>query len=168
MKSSNHVTLRVFALSLVCLAFSSAAQAQMGMQGQLGGIGQGQTGLPLNFPGMLPGGNLNGLPNNQIATPQQMQQMIMMRALQSRGHHHGVQTGYPDPIIQAGPQMSPGDMGYTDSGTSGSTRNGSSEKRAAARAAREQQKALLREKAEAKKASKPAVKNAGKAKGDAF
>ena len=111
-----------------------------------------------NFPGMLPGqaGGMMNSPANQIGLTPQMQQYMMLRAMQGGGHHHGVQTGVANPIIGAGPQFDPSSAWSGDSATQSSAgRHSSSEKRAAARLAREQQKQLTRERAESKKAKAP-------------
>jgi hypothetical protein len=140
--------------------------AQVGPNGQM----IPNPGSLMGGGGMMPGqmGGLNGMPGNQMATPQQLQQMMMLRAMQGMGHHHGVQTGVPNPIIGGmGPQFNPmgGGNGYSAPSTAG--RRNSSEKRAAAKLAREQQKQLTRERAAEAKRTKGVTRPIGKAKGDA-
>jgi hypothetical protein len=134
-------------IPMVWAALCVAAPAQVTGQSNFG-----------NFPGMLPGqaGGLMNSPANQIGLTPQMQQYMMLRALQGAGHHHGVHTGVANPIIGAGPQFDPS-AAWTNYGSqqNSSGRHSSSEKRAAARLAREQQKQLARERAESIKAKAP-------------
>jgi hypothetical protein len=149
-------------LAAVLLSAATAAQAQILNSGQPGSLGS-FTGM---MPGQMPG--LNAA--NQVGLSPQIQQYMMLRALQGAGHHHGVHTGFMNPIIGAGPQFDPSSV-WTNNGSqyagsqyggsqSAGNRHSSSEKRAAARAAREEQKHLARERAERNKAkvSKPAGK----------
>jgi hypothetical protein len=134
-------------LPAVWAVLGVTASAQVG--GQPSNIG--------NFPGMMPGQSGGLMPGNAGGLSPQMQQYMMLRALQGAGHHHGVQTGVANPIFGAGPQFDPS-SGWMDDGSqaaSNSTGRNSSDKRAAIRLAREQQKQLARERAESKKAKAP-------------
>lgn len=106
-----------------------------------------------------------------------LQQLILMRALQSRRSRGGVRTGVPNPIINVGPPalMPMEDPLAADDSSAGSSkrRKSSSEKRADAARKKEEQKQALREKNEKKlaaakaKADKNALKDALKRKADA-
>jgi hypothetical protein len=90
-------------------------------------------GTPIAVPGVVP------TPQGQ-PTPEQMRDIMTMRALQNRGGRGQVRTGVPQ-IIGLGPQPMLGPVGggnYDDANTS--TRKSSSQRRAEARAAREEQK----------------------------
>ena len=120
------------------------------LSAQIVGNGSGINQLPNG--GMLPFGGMNqGLPGQNL-TPQQLQSMMLMRAMQSRGRR-GVQTGIP----QSFPFGSPG-FGAppvelpSDSQASAGQKTSSSQKRAEARKAREDQKKTDREQGKAKKA----------------
>lgn len=157
-----------WALGIAALLLSAAtAQAQFINPGMPGSMGT----FPGMMPGQMPGLNAAG----QMGISPQVQQYMMLRALQGAGHHHGVHTGYMNPIIGAGPQFDPSSVWMQNGNPYGSNqygasqygsnqaggRHSSSERRAAARAAREEQKQLTRERAERNKAK---AAKAGKAK----
>jgi hypothetical protein len=128
-------------------AFATPASAQV-----VGGANNGQ-----NTGGiMLPGLNIP----NQNLTPEQMQSIMMMRALQGRGRGQ-VRTGVPqgDPFAQQQPGFVPFGQGATPVDDSTATRKSSIEKRVAARKAQEEQKRAARD---AAKAKKPKVENKAK------
>lgn len=147
------------AFLMSCSASLATAQSQAVHPGQASNIA--------SFPGMLPGqlpSGFNGV--GQYGISPMAQQYMMLRGLQGMGHHHGVQTGYMDPIIGAGPQFDPtavwsnnGGYGY---GANDGVRQTSSDRRAAARAARDEQRHLARERADRNKAK--SVKAADKGK----
>ncbi len=123
------------AIGLAWSGLAASAWAQGGFNGQQqlpNPMGMGQAnpnGVDLSYMMQAQQGGLNSMPGNQMASPQQMQQMMMLRALQLRGHHHGVQTGMPQ-IYGAGPQFNPletFDNGPAQSG-SGSGRRSSTDK----------------------------------------
>jgi hypothetical protein len=139
------------AAAVAAFAGNCSAQVIAGGQ-QPGGPQQAAGGGPIMFPG------LNGqLPGAAQMSPQQLQSIMMMRALQMRGRHQ-VRTGIPQDI-QMGPQGSMGptmfpqvDDTSTSLKSSTETRKSSNEKRAEARALRDEQKRAAREEAKAKKA----------------
>jgi hypothetical protein len=151
-----------FAWALAAFAGDCSAQIVAGGQ-QPGGPQQAAGGGPILFPG------LNGqLPGAARMSPQQVQNIMMMRALQMRGRHQ-VRTGIPQDI-QMGPQGSMGPMMFpqvddtsTSRKSSTQTRKSSTEKRAEARALRDEQKRAAREEAKAKKAKTKKVKAADQA-----
>jgi hypothetical protein len=116
--------------------------------------------------GVLPG--QAGFPPVQGMTPQQlarMQQIMQLRALQSRGHHQP-RTGVPqfgNSAPNSGQQMQmPDPSQYAQPAASSGGKKTTAEKRAEANAAKEERKKVLREQAEQKKLN--AVKPLAKAK----
>lgn len=146
------------AASLLALGSAATAQTQAVRPGH-NAMNSGMNSNLGAFPGMLPGQvpGLNAV--GQMGISPQMQQYMMLRGLQGMGHHHGVHTGYMDPIIGAGPQFDPTAMWMNNGGGMyDAGRMSSSDRRAAARAAREEQRHLARERAEKNKAVKPTGK----------
>jgi hypothetical protein len=98
----------------------------------------GAQGIPLVVPNLGP-----------QMTPQQAQNLMMMRMMQSRGRH-SVRTGVPQDI-----QMAPGVGGPTPPAATdikSKSHKSSAEKRAEARKANEEKKRAAKEDAKAKKA----------------
>ena len=121
-------------LSAVARAqFSTAPTTTPGTTGPANGINNGG---PLVIPGM----GTSSVPQTQL-TPDQLQSIMMMRALQNRGRGQ-VRTGVPQ-FVPMGPQ---GMMGGFDDGSGaydqsgGSVRKSSTQRRAEARQARDEQK----------------------------
>lgn len=107
-----------------------------------------------------------------------IQQLILMRALQSRRGRGGVRTGVPNPIINVGPPPlmpteDPLSNSADSSAGSSKKRKSSAEKRAEATRKKEEQKKALAEKNEKKvaaakaKADKDALQRALKRKAEA-
>ena len=131
------------------LQFAAPASAQFFGNGQL--PNNGNNALPI-FPTQGQGAVSN-------LTPQQMQSIMMMRAL-SGSRRHGVQTGFPQniPMGNSGFGGTPVDL---ESGIMPEpTRKTSSQKRAEARKLRDDQKHAIHQDEKAKKA-KPAKKARG-------
>jgi hypothetical protein len=126
------LTIIVVLLSLATQAFGQFTQSPTTQSGLKGVPATG--GVPITIPQVG-----TSVPQNQL-TPEQMQSIMTMRALQNRGGRGQVRTGVPQDI-GLGPQggVMPFDGGgYDQSDTS--TRKSSSQRRAEARAAREEQK----------------------------
>lgn len=83
-------------------------------------------------------------------TPAQIQSLYLLRALQSRGSR-GVRTGVPQFVPFGGPGFMSGPMYPMQNVQPQATSSSTADKRAAARAAREEKNRLAREKAEAKR-----------------
>jgi hypothetical protein len=113
--------------------------------------------------------NLGTLPGNAQMSPQQLQSIMMMRALQGRGHR-GVQTGIPQNIPMGsfpgmnGPSNMPNQAAATTS--KNSTQKSSSQKRTEARQARDEQRRAARDEAKAKKAKTDKAKTDKSGKSD--
>ncbi|MBI3837018.1 MAG: hypothetical protein HY288_03685 [Planctomycetia bacterium] len=99
----------------------------------------GQAILPL--PGPITGGNL---------TPQQMQSIMMMRALSGRGRH-GVQTGFPQIIGMGNSGFGGAPVQLQSPPQPKSTRKTSAQKRAETRKLRDDQKHAVRQDEKSKK-----------------
>lgn len=136
----------------VCLATQAFGQFTKGLNSQPpttqlpnapnGGVGpNGGFGVPAvgGTPIPIPQNGGAGVPQNQL-TPEQMQGIMMLRGLQNRGGRGQVRTGVPQDI-GLGPQqgMMPFNGGFDDQPDT-SSRRSSSQRRAEARAAREEQK----------------------------
>jgi len=125
---------------LLCLATQAFGQFTRSPTTQNGTNQNGANGVPAagGVPIAIPQAGA-GVPQNQL-TPEQMQSIMMMRALQNRGGRGQVRTGVPQDI-GLGPQggtMPLDGGGYNQSDSS--TRKSSSQRRAEARAAREEEK----------------------------
>lgn len=124
---------------LFSLATQALGQFTQSPTNQNGTNQNGTTGVPATggVPIAIPQPG-TAVPQNQL-TPEQMKNIMMMRALQNRGGRGQVRTGVPQ-NIGLGPQgtMPFDGGGYDQSDTS--TRKSSSQRRAEARAAREEQK----------------------------
>jgi hypothetical protein len=134
------------------LLFATPASAQFFGNGQL--PNNGNNALPI-FPtlGPAPGNNL---------TQQQLQSLMMMRAM-SGMRRHGVQTGFPQniPLGNSGFGGAPVQLMSPTTSESQTTHKSSAQKRAEARKLREDQKHAVRQDEKSKKA-----KAAKKARGD--
>lgn len=120
--------------------FASPASAQFFGNGQL--PNNGNNALPIfPTPGPITGNNL---------TPQQMQSMMMMRAM-SGVRRHGVQTGFPQIIGMGNSGFGGAPVQLQSPVTPPSTHKSSSQKRAEARKLREDQKHAVRQDEKAKK-----------------
>jgi hypothetical protein len=130
-------------LAPTCYAQFSGGAAQPNLP-------QGTSAMPMMIPnaGMMPGA--------AQMSPQQLQGMMMMRALQGRGSHQ-VRTGIPNPIqMGPGPMMgnpfAPAYQGQQQQQqTNGTAKTSSSQKRIEARRLREEQKRSAKEAAAKKK-----------------
>jgi hypothetical protein len=145
------VTSCVTLVASLCLATQAYGQFTKAPSGQPpttqlpnapnGGVGNGGFGVPTvgGTPIPIPQNGGAGVPQNQL-TPEQMQGVMMLRGLQNRGGRGQVRTGVPQDI-GLGPQqgMMPFDGGFYDQ-PDASSRKSSSQRRAEARAAREEQK----------------------------
>ena len=166
------------ALALATATFSALApptDAANGGNGSGSGTGNG------SGSGSGAGtGTSGGVSNAPTVVDQNtaIQQLILMRALQSRRSRGGVRTGVPNPIINVGPPaiMPTEDPLAGDNSSSVSSnkkRKSSSEKRAEAARKKEEQKKAALEKNEKKlaaskaKAEKDALKKAMKRRADA-
>ncbi len=149
---------RICSVALISALTCTLALLAPELSAQVVGNGSGINQLPNG--GMLPLGGMNqGLPGQNL-TPQQLQQMMLMRAMQSRGRH-GVQTGIPQslPFGSSGFGAPPVQFPSEDQAST-SQRSSSSQKRAEARKVREDQKKTDREQGKAKKGK--AVKQVAK------
>jgi hypothetical protein len=133
--------------------FATRASAQVVAGGQPLNGQQAINGGPIMLPG------LNGMmPGGSQLSQQQLQNLMLMRAMQMRGRHP-VRTGFPQDI----PLGNPGSLGGATAtpaaaDTKTASRKSTSQKKSEARAAREEKKRAAKEEAKAKKAkaSKPA------------
>jgi len=126
-------------VALGCVA--SDASAQVALQ-------SGGTAARIPSPVLNPAQGL---------TQQQLQSLMLMRAMQSRG---GARTGYPQ-FIPMGNQGFGEQSVYSDGGESTSTRKSSAQRKAEARKTREEQKHAQRDAAGKGKKAKPAKKPKG-------
>jgi hypothetical protein len=134
----------VYGRAWVCLlgcalaAYATQASAQVVTN-------NGQNNLPFQIPGMIG--------QNQSLTPQQMQSIMMMRALQGRGRGQ-VRTGVPqgDPFAQQQPGFDPWQGAAPVDDSTDTTRKSSVSKHAEAHKAQEDQKRAARDAAKDKKA----------------
>ena len=128
------------------LLFATGASAQFFGNGQL--PNHGNNALPI-FP-MQGQGAVSNL------TPQQMQSMMMMRAMSGMGRH-GVQTGFPQIIGMgnSGFGGAPVQLQSPIASQSQTTHKSSAQKRAEARKLREDQKHAVRQDEKAKKGKAP-------------
>jgi hypothetical protein len=116
-------------------------------------------------PGKVPAGGLNnipgsGIPGSQIDPQQaaQIEEMMRMRALQSRRGRGGVaKTGEPIILNGGAPALAPPISGGDQNNTS--TRKSSKERRAEAKQAAAERKRLKKEQAEKAKAEKKVAKD---------
>lgn len=118
------------------------------------------TQLPTTLPANLPAGAVQGSTGQM--SPEQVQQLYWLRALQSRGNRP-VRTGYPQFVPFGGPGFS-GFPGFPMPNAQQPAVQSSADQK---KAAREEKKRIAREKAEAKKAAAEKAKAAAKAKNKA-
>jgi hypothetical protein len=123
--------------------FATPASAQFFGNGQL--PNNGNNALPI-FP-------MQGQNNLSNLTPQQLQSLMMMRAM-SGMRRHGVQTGFPQniPLGNSGFGSAPVQLQSPTTSESQTTRKTSAQKRAEARKLREDQKHAVRQDEKSKKA----------------
>lgn len=157
---NNAIRRRLAYLSMGCVLvlFATRAPAQI-VAGQQNNP-QAVNGGPLMFPGM------NGMmPGAAQMSPQQMQQIMMMRAMQMRGRHR-VRTGIPQDIPLGNPGAMtgmPGPAAMPAVPETTATRKASSHTKSESRAARDEKKRAAKEEAKAKKAKASKKAKAGKA-----
>jgi hypothetical protein len=127
------------------------------------GRGQMATGQPPQVPNPAPAGQ----PASQL-TPQQVRDILYLRALQSRGSGRGVRTGFPQFVPfgnmgYGGFGMMPQQVAQPQATDPQTTKKSSAQKRAELREKREEQKRIAREEAKKKREAAKAKAAAKKA-----